>query len=159
MYNPQDGDTEDTKYSQCNTRPTKRQHIKIINNEEKFPPLPTEVATMLLNPIAQGQTQQSRTHEITSKEARATLCKENKEETEKMVKDMLKNNNRKIKQQIKADIVHAVKENNRNQASHITELKTMLQVLTHHVNVPVNGQDNHNATSSEQSENTRARVE
>eukprot|EP00957_Ditylum_brightwellii_P007472 565192-Ditylum_brightwellii.AAC.1 len=65
----------------------------------------------------------------------------------------------KIKQQIKADIVHTVKENNRNQESQITELKIMPQALTYHFNVLVNGQGNHNATTSEQSENTRAGVE
>eukprot|EP00957_Ditylum_brightwellii_P177719 13537686-Ditylum_brightwellii.AAC.2 len=76
-----------------------------------------------------------------------------------MAKDMLEENNRKFKQQLKADIVHAVKESNRNQESQIIELKTMLQALTHHFNVPVNSQGNHNTTSSEQSKNTGAGVE
>eukprot|EP00957_Ditylum_brightwellii_P116480 8885038-Ditylum_brightwellii.AAC.1 len=73
-----------------------------------------------------------------------------------MVKDTLEENNRKIKQQIKVDIGNTIKENNRNQESQITELKIMLQALTHHFNVPINGQGNHNATSSEQSENAGA---
>ena len=73
-----------------------------------------------------------------------------------MVKDTLEENNRKIQQQIKADIGSTIKENDRNQESQIMELKTMLHALTHHFNVPVNGQVNHNATSSKQSDNTRA---
>eukprot|EP00957_Ditylum_brightwellii_P048771 3700286-Ditylum_brightwellii.AAC.1 len=72
---------------------------------------------------------------------------------------MLEENNRKIKPQIKADIVHTFKENNRNQEFQVTELKTMLNALTHHFNVPVIVQDNHNAASSKQSENARAGVE
>eukprot|EP00957_Ditylum_brightwellii_P192331 14641403-Ditylum_brightwellii.AAC.1 len=71
--------------------------------------------------------QQSRTQEITSKEVRSTLCNEIKEEVEKIVKDMLEENNRKTKQQIKADMVYTVKENNRNQEYQIIGLKTLLQ--------------------------------
>eukprot|EP00957_Ditylum_brightwellii_P145620 11087585-Ditylum_brightwellii.AAC.1 len=111
---------------------------------------------MPLKLITQGLTQQSQIQETTSKEVRATLHKEIKEKVEKIVKDILEENNRKIKQQIKADIGNTIKENNRNQESQIMEPKTMLQALTHHFNVLINSQGNHNPTSSNQSANARA---